>query len=55
MKNHFSINSLEMGGNHKRSGYVQNVPVILTDVPARTTFKDIYNHALNKPRYVHIP
>ena len=42
----------KLGGDHKRSEYVQYVPVILADVPARTTFIDIYNHALNKPKYV---
>ena len=31
----------EKGGDHKRSEYVQYVPVILADVPARTTFIDI--------------
>ena len=29
------------GGDYKRSGYVQYVPVILADVPARTTFIEI--------------
>ena len=29
------------GGDYNRSGYVQYVPVILGDAPARTTFIDI--------------
>ena len=32
---------LFIGGRHKTSGYVQYVPVILADVPARTTFIEI--------------
>ena len=54
---------LSLGGDYKRSGYMQYVPVILANIPARTTFIDIYNHvrylhvpiALNRPRYVHAP
>ena len=33
---------IQIGGRHKRSGYVQYVPVILANVPERTTFKDVY-------------
>ena len=36
-----------LGGDYKRSGYVQYLPVILADVPARTTFIEIYNYVLD--------
>ena len=29
------------GGDYKRSGYMQYIPVILAEVPARTTFINI--------------
>ena len=34
------------GGDYKRTGNVQYVPVIQADVPARTTFIEICNHGL---------
>ena len=40
------VNVLKSGGDYKRSGYVQYVAVILADVPARTTFIDIYKHII---------
>ena len=38
-----------------RSGYVQYIPVILADVPARTTFIDKYLGLFSLFWYVHIP
>ena len=34
--------SFNEGGEYKRSGYMQCVPVILAEVPARTMFKNIF-------------
>ena len=39
--------------NETWSGYMQYVPVILPNVPARTTFIEL--NRLNMPRYVHVP
>ena len=46
-----------IGGNETRSGYVQFVQGIQPNVPAQTTFIDIYSYryGLNKPRYGHVP
>ena len=38
LKNFTVLSGIIVGGNYKRSGYVQYVPVILADVPALTTF-----------------
>ena len=46
----------KMGGDETRSGYVQNVPVILPNVPARTTFIELYSlfwHICANPSFEH--
>ena len=35
------LDEADLGGDETRSGYMQYVPVILADVPARTMFIDI--------------
>ena len=38
----YNLYLLNIGGQHKTSGYMQYVPVILPDVPAGTTFIELY-------------
>ena len=48
-------NRANNGGNYKRSGYVQYVTVILANIPARTTFIDMYLGLFSLFWYVDIP